>query len=67
MSKWKLFQDFGVTAFIGTLVLIGSFALLIIGVVKEVIDPVVLVALVGSWVGSIVSAFFVIKSAKNNK
>jgi len=62
-----LSKDFGVTAFMATLVLVGSFSLLIVGVLKGLIDPVVIVALAGSWVGSIVSAFFVIKSAKNSK
>lgn len=63
----KLNSDFGVTAFLATLVIIGSFALMIIGVVtgKAVIGD--LLPMIGAWVGSIVTAFFVVKGIKTNK
>lgn len=65
MNKYKLFQDYGVTAFLSTLVVLGSFFILFR--VADKIDPTALLTLVGSWVSAIISAIVVIKSAKTKK
>ena len=62
MNKFKLIQDYGVTAFISTLVIVGS--LIIIWRIADKVAPDTLLALVGSWVSAIISAIVVIKSAK---
>jgi len=54
-----LVDDFGVTAWIATLVLIGAFTILI------VVPEQVVKTMAGQWIGAIVAAFFVLKSAKN--
>lgn len=64
MNNLKLFQDFGVTALFGTIILLGSFAILIIGVVKDAILMTDLLPLLGSWVSGIASAYLVIKAKK---
>ena len=60
----KLTQDFGVTALFGTLVLVGSFSLLIVGVIKEAILFSDLLPLLGAWVSGIVTGYVVIKARK---
>lgn len=59
----KLSKDFGVSALIAVLVIIGSFAVIIIGLLKE-LDTTAILPLIGGWVGSIVGSMFAIKSAK---
>lgn len=61
----KLLHDFGVTALFGTLIIVGSFAAIIIGVVTGGLSFDVLMPVLGSWVGAIVAAYFVIKSSKS--
>lgn len=63
----KLKSDFGVTALLATIVLVGSFALLIIGLVTSKITMGDLLPMIGAWVGSIVTAFFVVKGIKTDK
>lgn len=53
-----LIDDFGVTALIAVLVVIGSFILLLRGT-SQTIET-----MIGTWMGDIIVAFFVIKSAK---
>lgn len=54
-------EKFGVPALFGTLIIVGSFVIIGIGVVQGKIDFNVLLPLIGAWVGSIVTAYFVIK------
>ena len=57
-----LIDDFGVTAWIATLVIIGTFAILF--KVADRINPEALVALVGGWVGGVLTTFGMLKSGK---
>ena len=60
----KLLQDFGITALFGTIILLGAFTLLVIGVVKDAINMVDLLPLLGAWVSGIVTGYIVIKARK---
>ncbi len=60
----KLKQDFGVAALFGLIVLVGTFTLLSIGLAIGKLDFTQLLPLLGSWVGAVVGAYFVIKSQK---
>lgn len=60
-----LTDDFGVTAWIATLVLVGSFVLLFR--VADKISPEAIVGLVGGWVGGCLTTFGILKSAKKQK
>lgn len=62
MKDLKLFKDWGVTATLSTLVIIGSFVILFR--VADKINPDTLITLVGSWVSAIVAAIVVIKSGE---
>lgn len=63
----KLFNDFGVTAWFGTLILIGTFALLALGLVKGMVSFSVVLPLLATWVGAIVSAYFTVKAVKTTR
>ena len=56
-----LAEDYGVTAFIATLIIVGSFVLLLKGVDQS------LQTLIGSWISAIISAIVVIKATKKPK
>lgn len=63
----KLKKDFGVTALFGTLIIIGVFVLLGIAVVGRQVSFSEVLPVLGAWVGSIVTAYFVIKGTKNGQ
>ena len=69
MSKLK--ADFGVSALLGTLVVVGAFTVIIIGLLTRQVDVAYVMVLLASWVSAVVGAYFVIKSVKteqdNNK
>lgn len=60
-----LVEDFGVTAWVVTIVLIGSFTILFR--VADKISPEAIVGLVGGWVGGCLTTFGILKSAKRQK
>lgn len=60
----KLVNDFGVTALFGTLIIIGTFTIMGIGVATDKVTFTELLPMFGAWVGAIVSAYFIIKSRK---
>uniref|UniRef100_A0A6H2A765 Uncharacterized protein n=1 Tax=viral metagenome TaxID=1070528 RepID=A0A6H2A765_9ZZZZ len=60
----KLLKDFGVTALFGTMVIIGVFALLFIGVSRDKIEFDQLLPIVSAWVSAIVGAYFAVKAVK---
>ena len=63
LGNTHLIKDFGVSATIGSLVVIGSFATIIIGLLKG-IDISALLPLIGSLLGGVVNSVFGIKAAK---
>ena len=63
MGNLKIIKDWGVSATIGSLVVIGSFTVIIIGLLKG-IDISVLLPLIGSLLGGVVNSVFGIKAAK---
>ena len=65
MNKYKLIQDWGVTATIVIIILIGSFAILYR--IADKIDPGALVTLVGGWISTIVGAIVILKAVKKPK
>ena len=60
----RLKADFGVTAWVLTIVLLGSFILLGIGTATGQIEWQYLLPLVGAWVGGALSAIGVLKGQK---
>lgn len=58
-------EDWGVSATIASLVIVGAF--IIIWKVIDKADPDIVIALAGGWVSAIVSAILVIKSAKKKE
>ena len=64
MKNFKLANDFGVTALFGTLIIIGSFLLLSLGVIKELVNFKDLLTVLASWVSGIVTGYIVIKGQK---
>ncbi|MDO8700539.1 MAG: hypothetical protein Q7J56_02685 [Deltaproteobacteria bacterium] len=58
-------DDFGITAWVATLIIIGTFAILF--KVADRISPEAIVALVGGWVSGILTAYGMLKSAKNKQ
>ena len=62
----KLVKDWGVSATIGSLIITGSFAVIIIGMLRG-IDITGLLPLIGGWIGGIVGSIFTIKAVKQSK
>lgn len=63
----KLLKDFGVTALFGTLIIIGAFVVIVLGVISKQISYAEVLPMLGTWVGSIVTAYFVVKATKETK
>lgn len=62
----KFFQDFGITAWFGTLIILGSFGLMTVALLHDTLAVEQILPMIGAWVGSIVTAYFVIKGIKSN-
>ena len=62
----KFFRDFGITAWFGTLIIVGSFLLMGVALYRHDLAIAQVLPMIGSWVGSIVTAYFVIKGIKSN-
>ena len=63
----KLFKDFGVTAWICTLIITGSFILIGVGVGCKAISWEILLPMLGSWVGGALTAIGVLKGIKSGQ
>ena len=63
----KLKTDFGVSALLGTLIVVGAFTVIIIGLLTRQVDVAYVMVLLASWVSAVVSAYLVVKSAKESK
>lgn len=63
----KLKADFGVTALIATIVVVGTFLMIAYGMYRGMFDGKELLAVVSSWVSSVVTAFVVAKGIKISK
>ena len=63
----KLFKDFGVTALFGVLVICGSFIMLGLGIWLKLVPFQDILPMIGAWVGSVVSAYFIVKAVKDTK
>jgi hypothetical protein len=63
----KLLRDFGVTALFGTLIIIGSFVMLGLGLVNGDISASDILPMIGAWVGAVVGAYFVVKANKESR
>ena len=59
-------NDFGVTALFGVLIILGSFTAIIMGVVSGTLGWDILLPVIASWVGSIVTAVFMVKGIKTS-
>ena len=64
MGNCKLFRDFVVPAWFGTLIIIGSFTLLVTGLFVGM--PQYLTVACTGWISAIITGYLVIKGSKNN-
>ena len=60
-----LIDDFGVTAWVATLIIIGSFSLLLS--MSDRLSSDAVVGLVGGWVGGVLTTIGIIKVTKKKK
>ena len=65
MSKLK--TDFGVSALLGTLIVIGAFTVIIIGLLTRQIDAGYIMVLIAGWVSGVISSYFIVKAQKETK
>lgn len=63
----KLFRDFGVSAWLATLIIVGTFAIIGMGVKAGEVSYSEVLPMLGAWVGAVVAAYFVIKGIKSGK
>ena len=63
----KLAQDFGVSALIAVLIVIGGFTTIIIGLLTKQIDAGYVMVVVASWVSSAATAYLTVKAVKTSK
>jgi len=63
----KLIKDFGVSAWLGTLIIVGAFVIIGMGVRTGQISYAELLPMLGAWVGAVISAYFVVKGVKSGK
>ena len=63
----KLIKDFGVSAWLGTLIIVGAFVIIGMGVRAGQISYAELLPMLGAWVGAVISAYFVVKGVKSGK
>lgn len=63
----KLLKDFGVSAWFGTLIIIGAFVIIGMGIRAGQITFSEILPMVGAWVGAVVTAYFVVKGIKSGK
>jgi len=54
-------SKFGVPALFGAMIIVGSFIIMGLLIVQDKVDAIILLPMIGSWVGSIVTAVFVVK------
>lgn len=67
MKLVEILSKFGVPALFGTLIIIGSFIIIGMLVVQDKVDAIILLPMIGSWVGSVVTAYFVVKGITTGK
>ena len=60
----KLRNDFGVAALLGTIILVGTFAILITGIVLGQITVPDIIPTLAGWVGVVLACYFVVKGMK---
>lgn len=63
----KLRKDFGVSAWLATLIIIGTFTIIGMGVKAGQVSYSEILPMLGAWVGAVVAAYFVIKGIKSGK
>jgi len=63
----NVIKEFGIAGWFGTLIIIGSFVIIGMGVVRGHISFDALLPALTSWVGSVVTAYFVVKGIKTGK
>jgi len=66
-DNMKLFKDFGVSAWLGTLLIVGAFVIIGIGVKTGQVTYSEVLPMLGAWVGAVVAAYFVVKGIKSGK
>jgi len=63
----RLKADFGVTALIAIIIIVASFLMIAYGMYRGMFDGRELLAVVSSWVSSVVTAFVVAKGIKMSR
>lgn len=66
-SEMKLKQDFGVTALIFVLVIIGAFTIIGIGMIQGVLQPDNVLYVLSGWVAGILSSYGAVKATKTGQ
>ena len=64
---FKLKTDFGVTALLATLIIIGTFVIIGMGIKVGQVTYSEVLPMLGAWVGAVVAAYFVVKGVKETK
>ncbi len=64
MKNSRLVKDFGVTALLATIVVLGTFIILIIGLLQAKFDMDKLLYILSGWVGAVLGGFFTLKGSK---
>ena len=62
----KLKADFGVSALLATLIIIGSFTVIIIALITGKVDIDIILPMLGAWVGAVVASYFAVKINKES-
>ena len=64
LGNLKFFKDLGITGFIAIEVITGVLLIIIIALFKGLLSMDVLLPILGGWVGTVLGAYFTLKSAK---
>ena len=62
----RLTRDFGVSALIAVLIVVGAFTAIIIGILNGSISMTLILPMLGAWVGSATAAYLTVKATKTN-
>ncbi len=64
LGNLKLIKDFGVTALIAIEVVTATFVIILVALLKGLLSIDVLLPILGGWIGTVLGAYFTLKSAK---
>ncbi len=65
IGNTRLVKDFGITALFGTIILVGGFVSIFMGLASGKLTWDILLPVLSSWVGAVLSVFSVLKGVKS--